>query len=189
MIKFLKGLFKLIFALFILILIATAIFIVFIRKPVAKKILRATLDTINSCDFTQDFYYIDSDGRIAKNLMLSNYGYVSVNKTTFEIKDFDFDGIKPHAVATLTVEYPNLFERFKATYENYNVVLSSEDIDNFMIDQLQNNKFSYVTEDISVDILQYGTKFYLVQSDELLNVYTGNMLNGFLELSESEVAE
>ena len=171
-------------------LILFAVYWVGFRGLFAKNSLKDTLNAMTTGDYTGDFYYANSNGAIQKYLDTSELGYLTLTKSKFEVEECDLVWNSFEATATINVSYPNVYQLFNELYATADTVHTTEEINQTLVDALNNESdIDYCEETIEVTIVQYGTKWYLIENEALMDVYSGGLYSEYKNALSEMLAE
>lgn len=186
----LKKILKIVLTVLIIILILFAGYWFGLRGLFAKNNLKGTLNAMTTGDYTEDFYYANTNGAIQKYLDTSELGYLTLTKSTFEVEKCDLSWNSLEATATLNVSYPNIYQLFNDLYATADTVYSTEEISATLIDNLKSrDDLEYCDETIEVTIVQNGTKWYLIENEALMDVYSGGLYSEYKNAISEMLAE
>lgn len=185
-----KRIFKIFSIIFIVIIPLVAVYWFGIRGSFAKNSLKSTLNAMTTGDYTEDFYYSNSNGTIQKYLDTSELGYLTLTKSTFEVEECDLSWNSFEATATINVSYPNVYQLFNDIYATADTVHTTEEINQTFINALNSGgDIDYCEETIEVTIVQYGTNWYLIENEALMNVYSGGLYSEYKNALSEMLAE
>lgn len=186
----LKKFLKIVLIVLIIIMILIAVYWFGLRSLFAKSSLKGTLNAMTTGDYTEDFYYANSNGAIQKYLDTSELGYLTLTKSTFEVEECNLSWNSFEATATINVSYPNIYQLFNDFYATADTVHTTEEINQTLIDALNNeNGIDYCEETIEVTIVQNGTKWYLIENEALMDVYSGGLYSEYKNALSEMIAE
>mgnify|MGYP003301200174 CR=1 FL=1 len=179
--------------LLVILILLISLFLIYwfgLRGLFAKSSLKGTLNAMTTGDYTGDFYYANSNGAIQKYLDTSELGYLTLTKSTFEVEECNLSWNSFEATATINVSYPNVYQLFNELYATADTVNTSEEINKTLIDALNNESdIDYCEETIEVTIVQYGTKWYLIENEALMDVYSGGLYSEYKNALSEMLAE
>ncbi len=186
----LKKILKIVLIVLIIILFLIAIYWFGLRCLLAKKSLNETLNAMTTGDYTEDFYYANINGAVQKHLDTSELGYLTLTKSTFEVEECDLSWNSFEATATINVSYPNIYQLFNDLYATADTIHTTEEINQMLIDALNDKSdIDYCEETIKVTIVQYGTKWYLLENEALMNIYSGGLYSEYKKALSEMLAE
>lgn len=180
--KKVKKLLKVIGIIIVIIVIVLIIYIFIVRRIIAKKCVKNTFTSFTTGDYTEDFYYLDIDGDIQKYLKVGLMGNVILQNSSFKPVDYDLDWNSPIAKVTVEVSYPDIYEIYNKKFSNSTDLIPSEKIQEEIITSLKEKDYKVVTDKIELNIVQYKMKWYLLENEEFMNVYSGGMYKQYKEI-------
>lgn len=185
-----KRILRIVLIVLIIIMVLITVYWFGLRGLFAKNSLKRTFNAMTTGDYTGDFYYANSNGAIQKYLDTSELGYLTLTKSTFEVEECDLSWNSFEATATINVYYPNIYQLFNELYATADTVHTSEEINKTLIDSLNNESdIDYCEETIEVTIVQYGTKWYLLENEALMDVYSGGLYSEYKNALSEMLAE
>lgn len=161
-----------------------------LRCLFAKNNLKTTLSAMTNADYTEDFYYVNSKGIIQNYIDTNELGYAILTKSKFEIEDFSLSWKNADAIASVSVKYPNVYKLFNDYYSNKDMVYSTEEISRFMTEVLHNeNDVEYFEKTIQVNLVQYKSKWYLIENEAIMDVYSGGLYSEYKNVLIEKLSE
>lgn len=186
----LKKILKIVLIVLIIIMVLITVYWFGLRGLFAKNSMKGTLNAMTTGDYTGDFYYANSNGTIQKYLNTSELGYLTLTKSTFEVEECDLSWNSFEATATINVSYPNVYQLFNDLYATVDTIHTTEEINQTLIDALNNESdIDCCEETIEVTIVQYGTKWYLIENEALMDVYSGGLYSEYKKALSEMLAE
>lgn len=79
-------------------------------------------------DYTEDFYYLNSNGVTQKYLDATELGYAVLTKSQFDIQEFDLPWNRAEATVEVSVKYPDVYKFYQDLYASADVVYSTGEI-------------------------------------------------------------
>lgn len=128
-----------------------------------EKSIFNTLNCIQTNNYDDSFYYINSFGESIESLPLEPYDILTASKTEFKIISVDTDSKNHFAVAEIETSYPDIASIYvdESTFQ--------QDLDSI----------SKKNETISILILLHDNKWYIVENQSLLNALSGGMVSDY----------
>ena len=183
-----KKILKITLIVFCIVLVLLFIYWFGIRRLLAKNSLKKTFAAMTTGDYTEDFYYLNSNGVTQKYLDAPELGYAVLTKSQFDIQDFDLPWNRAEATVEVSVKYPDVYKLYQDLYASADVVYSTEEINKALLNALNNdNNIKYCENSIVVSVIYRGSHWYLIENEEMLDVYSGGLYTEYKKaLSEMQ---
>lgn len=110
---------------------------------------------------------MDSDFIPLSYIDATNMQYVIMNYCNYQILDIDTKS----DTCIIKVEYPDI----ETCLENVNYECTDEELTDIIYNWINSEDVIYNTEEIEVIIKNDNLKWYIVENDYLINVYTGGI--------------
>lgn len=153
-----------------------------IRTIIAKSDFKKTVKCLNTGDFSEDFYYADSEGVVQEYLDTNKAGYILLQNTTFDVLDYDFHWNSKVAEVSVQADYPDVIIELQKRLNDADSLYTSDEMSDVLIDILNITTLQRLSDSFQITIVQNGWHWYLIENESLMNVYSGGILN---ELKES----
>lgn len=187
--KAMKKAWKVIAAIVLSLLLIIIFYLFCIRKSLANGCLQSTLSAMSDGDYTEGFYYTDMNGNLQKSIDTSELGYRILLNTEFEIEELQIPWNDIVGSAVVRISYPDVYGIFQESFSSVDEVIDSAEIEETLIAELTaETGIKYRTETFEVTIIQSGYSWYLVESEALLNVYTGGIYQEYKAFLERTLA-
>lgn len=173
-----KTIIKLIVSIIITSIMLLLLYIGWLRVN-AKKCVKSTISSFSSGDYTKNFYYLDINGNIKEYMEVGTLGNAILQNTTFDIVEYNFNLKSPFAKVTMDISYPNIFEVYQIKYSDSSELISSDIIQDELLTSIIDKNYSKATTTLTFDIFKYNKKWYLLENEDFMNVYSGGLYNQY----------
>ena len=148
-----------------------------LSKYRAKRVLPLTLNAITECDFTNNFFYTNQDGYIKKYLNLNPLLYCILQECAFEPVSYDFNQKSDFGTVELRAKYPDVYSVYSDIFSKVDREYTTNEIQSILIEKINDGNFNMITDTIKVNIIRNHNDWYLIENENLLNIYTGGIYN------------
>lgn len=152
------------------------------RTANAKSCTKKTISAFTSGDYTHDFYYLDIDGNKKNYMEVGPLGNAILQNCSFDIEKYDINWNSPFATVIINICYPDVLEVYQRKFAFSQEVIPSETIQDELISSIRNKEFKTQTVPVTLDIVQYNNKWYLLENEDLMNVYSGGLYNYYKQM-------
>lgn len=163
-------------------LLIIAIYLGIIRKMIAKNNVKDTLSAFTSGDYTNEFYYFNAIGQEQKYLDVGRLGNAILQNSNFDVKISNFKWNSPYATVTINATFPNMQKVYLEKFSESQESIPPETIEDEMIETIIQTEYDTVCKTLTVDIIEYNHKWYLVENESLMDVYTGDLYTQYAKL-------